>query len=783
MKPDDLFLRNLRGLLTLGLAAGLVFAFPEVRDVFSSEQNWARLLGGLGALTLVLYLALMTFGLAALAVGLWRPAWVRPLARRLTPFRWFLALGLVGFHGWLYLFSPWQFALTAPWTQFLTALVATRLLGWLFRPADEFPFGWDELALAFSLFLFPRLVQEVRLYNPAPLATRGTLALGGLFLALLPGLLYEPWGRRLGAGLAQVREGLGGGRVGLAAIILLTPFFLQSALGAEKFILLYNLRFAVWLAALWAASILLCAEPGRLVDLESVAVSVGWLVLVSAVTRMLLMVVDDPFSLSWSEGNRLYDYSLVFAQNLYNYSGRIPDPYNTPGRYGLWGVLYLWRGLPISAHRLWNVALLTLPSLLLAWAWTRRLPSAPWRRILFLWTASFFILVAPLHPPFMLMASIVALFAFHPSPYVRGASLVAASLYAGFSRWTWVFAPGVLGALTDLLLHYPKREGTWFKRLLPAAGMALLGILPGFVFNIGNFVGYASGQMDTSSQPLLWYRLLPNSTLGPGIILLAALSTAPLAALLVRQVVTRQWRLDLWQSLALWGSLLGFLGLGLVISTKIGGGGDLHNLDMFISTLVGAVMLGLAAQDNAPDVKRWPLWTLAAVAFMALLPVYSFTPFHPSAAYHPRLDLPKRGDVNHALPQIQSAVNEYAARGEVLFMDQRQLLTFGYVNPVPFVPEYEKKYMMDQAMASNAAYFQPYYRDLADRRFSLIVTEHLKVNYVEGPGLFGEENNLWVAWVSEPTLCFYEPLLTDKTVGVELLVPRENPMDCEKYLR
>ena len=50
MKPDDLFLRNLRGLLTLGLAAGLVFAFPEVRDVFSSEQNWARLLGGLGAL-------------------------------------------------------------------------------------------------------------------------------------------------------------------------------------------------------------------------------------------------------------------------------------------------------------------------------------------------------------------------------------------------------------------------------------------------------------------------------------------------------------------------------------------------------------------------------------------------------------------------------------------------------------------------------------------------------------------------------------------------------------
>jgi len=55
---------------------------------------------------------------------------------------------------------------------------------------------------------------------------------------------------------------------------------------------------------------------------------------------------------------------------------------------------------------------------------------------------------------------------------------VAASLYAGFSRWTWVFAPGAWGALTDLLLYYPQRKGHWFKRLLPTALMALLGALP-----------------------------------------------------------------------------------------------------------------------------------------------------------------------------------------------------------------------------------------------------------------------------------------------------------------
>jgi len=116
-------------------------------------------------------------------------------------------------------------------------------------------------------------------------------------------------------------------------------------------------------------------------------------------------------------------------------------------------------------------------------------------------------------------------------------------------------------------------------------------------------------------------------------------------------------------------------------------------------------------------------------------------------------------------------------------MDQRQLLTFGYVPAIPFVAEYEKKFMMDQAMASNASYFLPYYQDLAAKRFPLIVTEPLKVNLKDGSGVFSEENDLWVAWVSAPTLCFYEPIMFDKSVGVMMLVPRENPVGCEKYLK
>lgn len=785
--------KNILQLLTIFLITGIVFAYFEVKALCSPEQTWDKLLTPVGAVTISLYILLALAGLIVLIFSLWKPQAIQSLAKKLTIIRWPIALALLGFIAWTYLFSPWQATLTAPWTHFIFATALARLLAWLFAPEQNQPFGWSELALAFAVFLYPRIMQEVRIIFTGSLITHFALIAGFVSLSLLIALLYLPAGEKIRNGFFRVREKLARWQTFLIVLALSTPLIYRYIIGAGGYILYPNIRFAIGLMALWAAAYLFCGESGRIVTLESVALSAGWLVLVSAVTRSLLLVVNDPFGLYWSEGNRLYDYSLVFGQSLYNYAeaGRIPNPYESPGRYGLWGALYLWQGLPIWAHRLWNVVLLTLPSFVLAWALTRKLSSAILRHILFLWITAFFIVLAPLHPPFMIVAVIVALFAFHPSPYVRGASLVAASLYAGISRWTWVFAPGAWGALIDLLLYYPKREGNWFKRLLPTAWMAALGAAPGFLLNIGNFLGYTSGEITTAQQPLLWYRLLPNLTLGLGIVLLILLTTGPLVALLLYKLFTRQWKLDGFQLLAIWGVLIGFLAVGLVISTKIGGGGDLHNLDMYIGTLTLVTMLGLTEQANTYaltrsgmlDLKRWHSWALAMLCLLAFLPVYPFTPFHSSAAYHAWLDLPTQADTDQALAQIRAAVEESSELGEVLFMDQRQLLTFGYMPAVPFVAEYEKKYMMDQAMASNEIYFLPYYQDLADQRFTLIVTEPLKVSLKKEGGIFSEENDLWVTWVSAPTLCFYEPILTDKVVGVQLLAPRKDTTGCEKYLQ
>jgi hypothetical protein len=115
-------------------------------------------------------------------------------------------------------------------------------------------------------------------------------------------------------------------------------------------------------------------------------------------------------------------------------------------------------------------------------------------------------------------------------------------------------------------------------------------------------------------------------------------------------------------------------------------------------------------------------------------------------------------------------------------MDQRQLLTFGNISGVVLVPDYEKKWMMDEALSEKMSYFEPFYADLAAHRFSLIVSEPLHTPVKDSSYQFGEENNAWVKWVSSPVLCYYEEIKTLKDVGVQLLAPRSESENCSAQL-
>jgi uncharacterized protein (DUF983 family) len=294
--------------------------------------------------------------------------------------------------------------------------------------------------------------------------------------------------------------------------------------------------------------------------------------------------------------------------------------------------------------------------------------------------------------------------------------------------------------------------------------------------------------------------LLPNSTYGIGILLGLLVAVAPLIFVLFYISVKKHWVLNIWQRLAIILPLLAFLVVGLVASAKIGGGGDLHNMDMF---LIGLLFTGVVAWYNGG--KEWiqdshniPLWMKFIVALLVIVP--ALASLREIRSYNFNGDiarlltltdapnenslglLPSQDTVDSALSVIREEVALAQQRGDVLFLDQRQLLTFGYITNVSLIPEYEKKVLMNEALSSNAAYFEPFYVDIANHRFSLIISEPLRTPIKDSSFQFGEENNAWVKWVSNPVLCYYEPKVDLKEVGVQLLVPKSEPIDCPLQL-
>lgn len=772
--------------MLIGLVLGAMMTWKELSATSILDHNWGKLLSPGGLIAIFVYALIFTVGLSISLAGLVKPDIVQNIQKRnnLPPnLRWAMFISLLLAVVFVYLYSVWQDFLSTPWVQLLFAVGFSQIVRLLFVPSPAGFLRWDEAAFAGALFVFPRIVMETRTLASDALPYRMVTVIGFAVLVLLAFALYSRHSGAIQQKLIGWRDRLGTARPILFFLLCCVPIFHRYLVPPEAYIIHDDIRFAVFLAALWAAAYLLATGSGLLVTRDALGLSLGMLIFTSMLARSSLLVIDFPLSLSWSEGNRLYDFSLVFGQSLYNYDGRIANPYGSPGRYGLWGILFLWKGLPIWAHRLWNLILLTLPVVIFAALITRKLKPAPLRYGMLLWISLFLTIIVPLHPPFMVVSLIIALSAFDESPVRRGVILGIAALYAGISRLTWIFAPVAAGALIDLLLYYPKREGSWWRRLLPSAGFAIAALVAGLIPTLETYLSMAEGTSLTSSQPLLWYRLFPNSILGMGVLFLALMHTLPLLIIVAWWVMSGRWQLDWVQKLAVIGALSGFFAAGLVISTKIGGGGDLHNLDLFVLTLILVVVLGLMSLNGREGLFDRNPWALGMVLYMMIHIVYPFTPLSRDSAHHPYLDLPNQNQVNETLSLIRLETSKLKDEGEILFMDQRQLLTFGYVDPIPFVPEYEKKYMMDQAMGSNAQYFKPYYQDLANRRFSLIVTENLKTNIVGDSGVpFSEESDAWVKWVSIPTLCFYEPIYTSRRTNVVLLIPRQNPIGCEEYL-
>lgn len=779
---------NSKKFYLLGLALLLLASGVETSSWYLADHDWSALYSVGGLLALVIILGALLAGLLIVLLGWFVPNVLQKIVGfppRTKLYRWLIAVGLIFVFIWIFLYSPWQADFPNPWAKFLIALDFALLISLTISGLQN-GLGWREAALGLALFIYVGSVGDIRMVFLTGLASRlGILIEGGCLLVIIY-FLYSAKSHSMAGRLVNWSARLGRFFWLLFALALFFPMVLRFSVGPTIYWFNFGLRFAFLILLAWVVTFLMISKLDPPILAEAGLAGLGLVLLCTAFTNDLYLVSTYPFSLSWSEGDRFYDYSMIFGQRIYDAVLPIINPYtqDAPGRYVLWGLPFLLSNLPIWFHRLWGVMLLIVPPLIFGWLAAASIREKIVRLILALWVALLFIVLTPVYAPILLSAIIVLLFAFDPSLVKRTIVVIIAAVYAGLSRWTWFLAPAAWAGLTDLLLYYPQRKSPFLQRILPTAVLVLSGLMAGYLVGKRNVNSFAASESLANAQPLLWYRLFPNQTYSLGIILGTLIITGPLLALLIWWMASRRLKLDWLQMSAIWITLVGFLGAGLVVSTKIGGGGNLHNLDMYLITLTIVFALGVSSfwKQEQLQLGSWPFWSQAVLCWLLFLIVSPFTTFSPQGT-PATLGLPPSAQVRQTLDTIQSQVSLASRTGEVLFMDQRQLLTFGYIRDVPLVPNYEKKYLMDQAMGSNRDFFTQYYRDLSTQRFALIVTEPLKhLIKSQDSGPFSDENDAWVKWVSDPTLCFYKPIFTDTDDRVQLLVPRPVTNSCDQYL-
>lgn len=486
----------------------------------------------------------------------------------------------------------------------------------------------------------------------------------------------------------------------------------------------------------------------------------------------LTIVTQYPFSIGYSEAGRHYYASLFYAKPLYDM--QLPLPFLHPTRYFLMSLAFLFEGLPLWAHRLWQsllwVGLTATSSILLA----RRLALKGWMQFFVAaWAFLYFFQGAVyyhLHICVILILAGVSV----KHPWRSLLFVILASIWAGASRVNWFPVPAML-AIAIYLLETPIESKGWRYWLTPfiwgASGL-VTAVASQFIYIgiSGNADVRTFGSSFTSD--LLLNRLLPNETFPLGILLGITLVSAPLIIAVIQVADGKFSRLHPLR----WGALFAmlfmlFLG-GLIVSVKIGGGADLHNMDAFL-ILLALITTSFFAGYVASEDDLNPAWgqihwsVTAAVLLVPLgfaLPQIGFLPRYDHAA------------VERDIQKLQETASN--SGGEVLLVTERQLLTFGELNNIRLVPEYEQSELMEMAMSGNREYLEVFYSDLKQHRFAIIIAEEQKFTQ-QKKGSFIEENNAWVRYVGAPLLCAYKPVETLTSTNIQVFVPRPGEPDCK----
>lgn len=493
------------------------------------------------------------------------------------------------------------------------------------------------------------------------------------------------------------------------------------------------------------------------------------------------LVTTYPLSMGWSEGSRYFYASLYFSRSLYGES--LPLSTLHPTRYFLQSIPFLIPGLDITAHRFWQFLLwigLTAGATISIARRAADEKAAQW-----LIAGGLFLILLRMGVYYHLepMVILPMIFVSGKRPVRSLLAVLAASLWAGVSRVNWFPMPAMI-ATAIYLLETPLVENlsvpSW-KRMASYLSLPALWVIVGLIAALISQAAYiplsgnaanADAFASSLTSDLLWYRLWPNPNHQLGIVPATLLFTFPLLATLF--IAARQLKsIHFLRWLGLFAMIAVLFAGSLVVSVKIGGGGDLHNMDTYavMLSIVAAYFIGgRVVNDSGDRSEPIRLWSVLSIA--ALIPTMVILPLvHP----HPTYNEDKNEQAHQALMQI---VNNAGQSGPVLLINERQLAAFDDLD-MPLVAEYEAVTLMEMAMSGNMTYLNRFYNDLRSHRFSVIITNPQNLT-IKTDGSLKEENNVWNTRVAPYILCYYMPSQRIETDWnrIEVYVPNLDAKNC-----
>ncbi|MEK6221803.1 MAG: hypothetical protein N2D54_06105 [Chloroflexota bacterium] len=516
----------------------------------------------------------------------------------------------------------------------------------------------------------------------------------------------------------------------------------------------------------------------RLWEKRSWAESLGGAVLMLAVSyfigSFIPLINNYPFSLWWSETSHFYN-AYAFVAPLFG-QARLPWVYNDPLRHMLQAIPFLMGVLPIWVHRFWFQFQIIIFTFAVPIALLRHLPIQ--RKIfkgLFILWGVLYLAQGAIYPHLLLITALI-IFGFNKDKPIRTTIFVIVlSIFGGLSRINWVPVPALIATLF-YVLEMPVddfRAKSVFNYMRMPIQWAVLGGGLGLVA-MRWYQNNAEINLDIFRYPftanLLWDRLFPNPSYTLGVLPGILLAGGPLVLLVGLYIRKKNNGFKPIRLKVIIGTLSVLFVGGLVVSTKIGAGLNLHNMDAFmVCVLITACYFYFdrvqydLPQPAAQIGNRKLLFTI--VFFPALFIFFR-------GGYAQSLDY---NLAEESLQVLQTAVDEYGEEGEILFISQRHLLPLEMIEGVSLVPYYEKIILTEAAIANTESYIVEFRKDLRRMPYSLIVNDPRVRRTKDADKSKNEENDAYLNNIQNVLLCYYKPHSILEVGGIQLLVRKNQP--------